>query len=476
MKKYSLLFVFASFFCFFELKAQVVSFTEEIQLRTEAGYEIIGELQGNTLLFKDRVNEFEVQAFNERMKEVWSKKIKLDKRNQRVLGTVSDNNQFTLFYRFRDKGETIIKAHRYDPGANLIDSTVIKNFGRLFFTPEFAFDLSEDQTKLLIYYIDKQTLLKAVSFDLTTMKLLWERNIELEEYNSIRDYVYIMTNNQGDLIYTIERDNSLSRKDDHHFTVYYYRGISGVVNRYQVPMLGKLTYDVIFEFDNINRKIVALGLFSEKNMSRALGYFSLFVPEDPRRQYKLSFRNFDDEFVSNLIGRDVEDNKGLRECNIQDLVLRQDGGMLLIGEMNRQFERRLASSGRVVMDRYNRFIIDYYYDDIFILSIHPDGKDHWSEILYKKQYSQDDDAVFSSYFLYKNPKEIRFLFNDEIRPENTVSEYILNGNGTLDRRSVLNTQNLKLRLRFRDAVQVDFNEVVIPSERRNRLRLVKIEY
>lgn len=458
------------------LQAQVVSFTEEIQLRTEAGYDIIGELQGNTLLFKDRTNEFEVQAFNERMKEVWTKKIKLDKRNQRVLGIVSDNNQFTVVYRFRNKGETIIKAHRYDPGANLIDSTVVKNFGRLFFTPDFEFTLSEDESKLLIYYIDKQTLLKVISFDLTSMKLLWERNIELEQYNSIRDYVYFLTNNQGDLIYVIERDNTLSRREDHHFTAYYFRGTTGVVNRYQIPMAQKLTYDVIFKFDNINRKIVALGLFSEKNMTRALGYFSLFIPENPSLQYKLSFQNFEDEFVSNLLGKDVQENRGLQECSIQDIVLRQDGGVLLIGEMNRQFERRLASSGRVVMDSYSRFIIDYYYDDIFIYSIHPDGRDHWNEILYKKQYSQDDNAVFSSYFLFKNPTEIRFLFNDEIRPENTVSEYILNGNGTLDRRSVLNTQNLKLRLRFRDAVQVDFNEVVIPSERRNRLRLVKIEY
>ncbi len=476
MKKYILLLIYAFSLGFSGLNAQVVSFTEEIQLRTEAGYDIIGELHGNTLLFKDRTNEFEIQAFNERMKELWTKKIKLDKRSAQVLGIVSDNDKFTIIYRFRDKGETIIKAHRYDPGANLIDSTVVKNYGKLFFTPDFEMDLSDDESKLLIYYIDKQTQLKAASFDILNMKLLWDREIELEEFNNIRDYVYFLTNNKGDLIYVIERDNMLSKREDHHFTVYYYGGNSTMIQRYQVPLEEKLTYDVAFEYDNVNNSIVGLGLYSEKNMTRALGYFSLFVPTNPSQRYKLNFQKFDDEFVSNLLGKDVTTNKGLQECSIQEVVLRQDGGVLLIGEMNRQFERRLASSGRVVMDSYSRFIIDYYYDDIFIISIHPNGKDHWQEILYKKQYSQDDRAVFSSFFLFKNPTQLRFLFNDEIRPENTVSEYILNGNGKLDRRSVLNTQNLKLRLRFRDAVQVDFNEVVIPSERRNRLRLVKIEY
>ncbi len=476
MKKYSFFLLILFFFGILEAKAQVVSFTEEIQLRTEAGYEIIGELQGNTLLFKDRTNEFEIQAFNERMKEIWNKKIKLDRRSQQILGIVSNNDNFTIVYRFREKGETIIKAHKYDPGANLLDSTVVKNYGRLFFTPEFEFSLSEDESKLLIYYIDKQILLKALSFDMKKMKTLWERDIELEEFNSARDYLFFLTNNRGDLIYIIERDNTVSRRDDHNFSVFYYRGSTGILTRYQVPMLEKLTYDAAFEFDNINRKIVGVGLYSEKNTARAVGHFTLFIPENPNQQYTLYFQEFDDEFVSNLTGKDIDDNKGLQDCSIQEIVLRQDGGLLLIGEMNRQFERRLASSGRIVMDSYSRFIVDYYYDDIFIISIHPNGKKHWKEILYKKQYSQDDNAVFSSFFLFKTPAQLRFLFNDEIRPENTVTEYIINGNGNLDRRSVLNTQNLKLRLRFRDAVQVDFNEVVIPSERRNRLRLVKIEY
>ncbi len=476
MKKYFFFLSLLLFFDFFTAKAQVVSFTEEIQLRTEAGYEIIGELQGNTLLFKDRTNEFEIQAFNERMKETWNKKIKLDQRSQEILGIVSDNNNFTIVYRFREKGETIIKAHKYDPGANMVDSTVVKNYGRLFFTPEFEFSISEDETKLLIYHIDRQTLLKAVSFDIKSMKTLWEREIELEEFNNIRDYVFFLTNNRGDLIYIVERDNNLSRRKDHSFSVYYYRGATGILTRYQIPMMEKLSFDITFLFDDLNRKIVGVGLYSEKNTARAVGYFTLFIPENPNMRYTLNFQEFDDEFVSNLTGRAVDDNKGLQECNIQNVVLRQDGGLLLIGEMNRQFERRLASSGRIVMDSYSRFIVDYYYDDIFIISIHPDGKNHWQQILYKKQYSQDDNAVFSSYFLFKTPTQLRFLFNDEIRPENTVTEYIINGNGNLDRRSVLNTQNLKLRLRFRDAVQVDFNEVVIPSERRNRLRLVKIEY
>jgi hypothetical protein len=96
--------------------------------------------------------------------------------------------------------------------------------------------------------------------------------------------------------------------------------------------------------------------------------------------------------------------------------------------------------------------------------------------MHKKQYSQDDDGIYSSFFVFKTASSLRFLFNDEIKYENTVSEYVLRGNGRFDRNSLMSTENLKLRLRFRDAMQIDANTLLIPSERRNRLKIARLEY
>ena len=79
-------------------------------------------------------------------------------------------------------------------------------------------------------------------------------------------------------------------------------------------------------------------------------------------------------------------------------------------------------------------------------------------------------------FLIKTPSALRFLYNDEIKYENTVSEYVLKGTGEYDRNSVMNTEDQKLKLRFRHAVQIASNSIVVPSERRNKLQLVKVLY
>ena len=71
---------------------------------------------------------------------------------------------------------------------------------------------------------------------------------------------------------------------------------------------------------------------------------------------------------------------------------------------------------------------------------------------------------------------MRLIYNDEIRNENTVSEYIIKGNGEFDRNSILNTASQELRLRFRESMQVAANEILVPSERKSRLKLVRLSF
>ena len=458
------------------IHAQSILVSEDIPLRNDVSYELLGELKGQTLLFRDRTTEFEVQAFDDRMRESWSKEIELDKRTPSVLGVYPTQEDFTIVYRFRQKGNTIIKAHRYDPAANLIDSVTIHNYGYLFYTPNFEIIRSEDKSKLLIFYIERQTIVRAVAFDVFGMQKLWETSFSPEELNYYDEFRQILVDNDGNLRLILEKDNFKSKRKTHYYEIHEYYGEGNELNAYNIPLDGYLTYDVFFSFDNLNQRLIAAGLYSEKNPAKATGYFYLNIDPQKPKAHLLSFIPFEDEFVENLTGKETDDNKGIVEVSVQEIVLRRDGGVLMIAERNRQMERRSAGTSRVYYDGTSRFIVDYYYDELFVISIHPTGETHWKTILHKKQYSQDDDGVYSSYFLFKTPSNLRFLFNDEIRYENTVSEYVMNGRGEYDRNSILSTENLHLRLRFRDAIQVDAGGLIVPSERRNRLKLVKLEY
>ncbi len=455
---------------------QKITVSEPIVLRSDIAYDLIGEFGGRTLLFRNQNNSFEVVAFNEQMKEAWSKEVVLDDRQPRVAGTVSGKGDFTIIYSYKKKSDLQLKAHKFGPGANLIDSVNIADLGYLFYTPEFEIVESDDRSKILIYHIEKQNMIKAFSFDVKNMKLLWKTSLMPEDFNFYQNFRQILVDNNGNMTLILERNNYRSKRESHYFEIHSFYGEDKRLVQYNVPMANKLTYDVHFTYDHLNDRLVAAGFFSEKNLGRADGYFYLNIPPLNHDGFLMEFRAFNEEFLSTLLGKEADKTKGLSETDIQDVVLRMDGGVLLLAERARTYERRSASMNRTFYDANGRFAVDYYYDEVFAISIHPDGETHWNTVLHKKQYSQDDDGIYSSYFLFKTPTSLRFLFNDEIKYENTVSEYVLKGNGNFERNSLLSTDNLKLRLRFRDAIQINASQLIIPSERRNRLKLVRLEY
>lgn len=458
------------------LSAQTVTLSEPIVLRNDIAYHILGEMGGHTLLFRDRSTTFEVVGLNKAMKESWTKELELDRRIPKVLDILPDEAHFTLFYQFKDRTHTKLKAHRYGPGANLLDSVTVVDLGYLFYTPSFIPVYSEDKSKTLLFFTEKQDVMRAVCFDNHKMELLWQTVVTPQDFNFYQNFLEVLVDNDGNMTIVTERNNYRTKREDHLYEFYYYNGNTDRLTQFVLTMPEQLTFDVIFTIDPLNKRLVGTGLYSEKNLGHSDGFF--YINVDPRRpdDFAKASQPFSEAFIVSLLGKEADKTKGVPEGLLRDIVLRKDGGVLLIGELGRTFERNGANMTRNFYDGNGRFSVDYYFDEIFVLSIHPDGKLHWSTVMHKKQYSQDDDGIYSSFFLFKTASSLRFLFNDEIKYENTVSEYVLRGNGRFDRNSLMSTENLKLRLRFRDAMQIDANTLLIPSERRNRLKIARLEY
>ena len=457
--------------------AQTVTVSEDLSIRNDKFYTLVGKMKNRLLVFRDKATEFEVQAFDERLRRSWSKTIELDKKRPEILEVIPGQDYFSIIYRFKHKGRVKTKIHRYDPAANLMDSTTIYDYGPRFTSPNPEVILSEDKSKVVIYHFERQMDMEAYALDIEQQAVLWTSKFSLPDMTFIRNLHRPVIDNQGNMYLVTEKNNKKSSREDHHFAVFMCTTTSPDVHQINIPVSDLLTYDVRFTYDNLHKNLVAAGLYSDKNKGRANGFFYINIDPTNPDDSLLKTEPFDDNFVSSLMGKDKDGDKGITDIDIQDVVLRRDGGMLIIAERNRQYERRMSSVGRGYIGRDgSRYIVDYYYEDICLISVHPDGKTHWKTILHKRQYSQDDEAVFSSFFLAKTPSSLRFLFNDEIKDENTVSEYVVNGLGDFDRNSVMSTDDQKIRLRFRDAMQVASNELIVPSERRNKLRLVRVQY
>lgn len=465
--------------CLTRVPAQVLAVSDELAMRNDTEYTLVGKLGGQVLLLQDRDNKQLLTAYGRSMNQTWEKELELRGKNIRLLETVArqDGTGFYLVYLYRDRGKNHLQLDRYNPAGNLQDSVTLVDFGAFVSAPDDELFLSEDETKMLLIMVEQQARARYIGVDLDKLELLYDNLLEPEKFFFNEDFMQAEISNDGDMYFIVERDNFRSKRKKHRYDIHTFGAEDRQISKIEVDLGDSLTYDVFFKYDNLNERLAAGGLYSTKDFVRAEGYF--FAAINPSTKLiRPVFTPFPLSLMKNVEGRKFNKrNPGINELSVREIMLRRDGGLLLITERDRQLERRSSAIQNQVLNAYSgRPLVDYHYNEMVVFAVYPDGRPHWSNILHKKQYSQDDGGVYSSFFLMESPTKLRFLFNDEVRFENSVSEYVMNGRGEFDRNSLFHTRDLDLRLRFRDGVQVAANELILPSEHRNRLRLVKMTY
>jgi hypothetical protein len=467
---------YLSFFLLCGLKtsafAQAITISEELPLRYDYAYTILGWVDKDLLLFRDRGHQFFIQAFDEELHLKWEREIYLGERKADIIGVVAHENRFHILYGMRDKGDYTLYHRSYDHDISLIDTAVLGVIPNVFISPSIQMKESEDESKVMLYQVDNSGL-RLFSYDLMAHKVLWTNEIKLSGTNLQRDYTSMVISNAGDFFLPLEADKFLQRAQN--LELFYSVPGTGDIMQETINLGDVQLYDFYPVYDNTNHNLVITGLYSDRNTSRALGFY--FVRYQPLLPYTVHLLPFDESLLAEVHGREVSTSRGLSDFNVQQVALTRDGGAVLIAEMNKEFSRRSSLPVRRDNGAFARGgWVDYYYEDLILFAVHPDGTEHWKEVLRKRQYSQDDDAIYSSFFLLKTPSRLRFLFNDEIKQENTVGGYEVTGNGNVERKTVFNTDYQRLKLRFKDGVQVSNTECIVPSERNNRLNLVRIQY
>ena len=454
------------------IMAQSITISEELPLRNDFSYTILGWIGEDLMLFRNRGSEFYVQAFDKDLHLKWEREIVIGPRRGDIIGIVANDDRIDLFVGMRERGDYILQHRAYNREITLIDTTEIGVVEKIFITPHAFLSESQDESKVVVYR-DSGNGLYLYSYDVENRKVLWESEMAFPTGNLIRDYSAMEVTNDGDFFLTMQPDRFLQKVQN--LDVFSNIRGTGEILHETINMGEFQVYDFYAQYDDLHDHLTITGLYSDRSIARAQGFY--FAKYQQGNTRDLHFLPFDENLLSEVSGKEVTNVRGLTDFNVQKLALRQDGGAVIIAELNKEFSRRSTLPLRRDNGSFTRGgWVDYYYEDLILFAIHEDGTEHWKKVLRKRQYSQDDDAIYSSFFLFKTPSRLRFLFNDEIKQENTVGGYEVTGTGYVERKTVFNTDYQRLKLRFKDGVQVAYNECIVPSERNNRLNLVRIQY
>jgi len=458
------------------LSAQEVIISPDINIKLDKKYVVLGKKKDHILLFRDQVKTQNIDVFDENLKYKYTREVVLNRIAPNIIAVVSHRNSASIIYS--SSGKDSLELHQYvinDLG-EMQDTVVLGTYPNKRFKGNFRYSYSEDNNSIAVFTKGKESSLNLFMIDLNAQKISWESEIKSYEPEPEYKFKDMVISNEQEVIMLYERWNNRTKAKSHSILIKHIsEGMSSAYEA-EINMPQYLSKDIHLTYDDVNEAILVIGLYTEANRSSALGYFYYSTPlSSMSADGEVVYQPFDQLFVQTVNGKRRGVNNTLDYYFIKDVVFQQDGSFLWIGEMYKQYIRRTPSPYNRAGDGLTGFI-DHYTEDVIVVSVDKSHTELWKNVIYKKQFSQDDDAIYSSYGLMKTPSRFQIIFNDEVKKNNTASSYSLDPIGNMVRKTVLNTEYENLRLRFEDAEQISSNSILVVSETSGALNLVKITF
>lgn len=476
--RHIILFVlFGLLLSFNKTNAQEVSISPVLNLRNYFSYEILGDVAGKSIVYRDKGYVKEMDVFNPELELVQSAELYFEKRRIDVFTLIEEDSSFQVLYGFFERDSMFLKQRTYNNRIELQDSSVFARLYKRDIRKRISTAVSDNKQKVLLSTVDEEENVIFLLYDSVNKKVEWLSKVDVD--GDFRGYLDdIVLSDTGDFLLLINEGIWSSEPSKLSVLII---SPSNNLQKYISFSLTDLFKDNIWiDIDNKHQRWLICGTYSKRKRKEAEGYFYISKKlSDFTSMEKFEYFPFDDDVFNELLQGKHKRGTAIENLALQNVLFRNDGGIVFVSEVVREYARRnpYNNYARSSFDGFSsRAWIDFYNEDVLVSSVSPDGSILWNKVLYKKQFSQDDDGIYSSFFIMKSPSRLRFIYNDEIKKNNTVSEYLMDPAGRIARNSLLSTAYQKMKLRFKDAIQISSRTLVVPSERNYDLNLVRITY
>jgi hypothetical protein len=228
--------------------------------------------------------------------------------------------------------------------------------------------------------------------------------------------------------------------------------------------------DVGVTTDNVNNSIVVAGFYSEKSQYSTAGVFYYALTEDSLKETHSINTPFPSAYLQKFM-TDKKENHELVNFSIDHLFVRKDGGVGILAES-------VYQTTRSYFDYYMQSFVSHYYyhyGNIMVLSVNPDGKILWNNVVTKDQNSVDDDGYFSSYFCAVTGGRLAAIYNKYVEDVGSVLVTFVDPTGAQKTNTLFNEME-RVTIIPRSAKQIDDETILIPAYRENKFKIAKITF
>ena len=368
--------------------------------------------------------------------------------------------------------------------------------------------LSNDEQTLAFYglpgYIKKSMVLAGIPIQFSSnkeetkgsiavygdkMEKKWEMDFTLPYEEKLYSITGVDLDNAGNfyfmgILYNEKAKSKVRGLPNYQYILTAFRNNGKDKAEYKISLDEKFITDCSFTLTNDN-KIVCTGFYSDKGTASIKGTFFMTIDPETKSVLSKGVTDFDKEFLK-LFVSDNKAEKGaeLSNFDLDEIILREDGGAILLGE-----KYYITHSTYTNSNGSTTTTTTYHYNDIIVININPDNTVAWATKIPKRQASSS--GFYLSYASHVKDDMIYLIFNDneknldEKNPEkiyaydgkNSYATLVsIKGNGDWEKSALFSNKEEGVIMRPIVSEQVNENELIIYAEKGKKYVVGKVTF
>ncbi len=469
-------------------------------------FEIVGKIEGNFLVYKNVRNKNWITVLDNDMKQISRVEQDYVPDNDRMIN--ADFFPYTdhayMIYQYQKKNVVYCMASKIGGDGKQIGEVMELDTTQIGFATDnkiYSVLTSEDKSKISVFKINSRN---KKLYHMTTillddkLQILNKSRMHItmdDRHDNLGDF---SLDNDGDLVFTKFLRSSNDNISNAFFIIKHAQTDTLV---YQQLNLEKAWLDEIhIKVDNPNKRYILSSFFYNERRGNIDGLYFYVWDKVNHKSVMENIAMFSDELKKEARG-DASLRGAFNDYFIRDIITRRDGGFLIGTEAyytTSRFNNWNRWNYLYGSPYYSYGYNDYYYspyysrywwnsrsgnnqsvryhaDNIVVFSFNAAGQLEWNNVIAKSQFDDESDDVIS-YQLMNTGSEIRFLFTQQERRNNLLTDFSVSPGGAMTRNPTLKNLDKGHEFMPKYGKQVSARQMIIPCIYRNYICFAKVDY
>ena len=469
-------------------------------------FEIAGKIGNNFLLYKNTRNKVWISVLDNDMKELAKVEQDYVPDNDRMINVefFPYNDFCYMIYQYQKKNVVYCMASKIGSDGNKIGNVIELDTTHIGFSANnkiYTVLASEDKSKMIVFKINsknKKSYLMTTLLMNDKLKLLKKSRlaVSMEERNDYINDFYL--DNDGDMVFSKFFRSSNDNISKAAFVVKYAQADTLTMKDLNID---KTWLDEIhIKVDNYNKRYILTSFYFQERKGNIDGFYFYVWDKTTSHPFFETTYVFTDEFRKEARG-DASVKMAFNDNFIKNIITKKDGGFIIgteayyttsrfnnwnrwdylygspyMSSLNNNNYYSPYYSNYFSNSRFNNSqAVRYHADNISVLSFDNKGKLEWNNVMGKSQYDDESDDLLS-YQLVNTGGQVHFLFNQQERRNNLLSDYSISPDGTMTRSPTLKNLDKGYEFMPQYGKQVSSRQMIVPCLYRNYICFAKIDY